>query len=423
MDINKIIARVKGILLSPRAEWPIIAAEPDTVGSLFSGYICIVAAIPAVIHFLTMSVIGQSTFILGTYRAPITRGLEFAVLSYVLSLISVFVLALIVEALAPTFGGEKNRVQAVKAVAYSYTAGWVASVIGIVPGLGIISALAGLVYGLYLLNLGLPFTMKCPPEKSLGYTVVSIIAAIIVYIIMGLVMRPLYGYGLGMGMSRDYGGLHQSGAAGAFASGSTGAALQDYAKHLQDASNKLDAAQKSGDSNAKADAVSQMMGAALGGGGKVESLPPDRIKPFLPDTLNGLPRTQAAAERNAMLGMQVSKATGTYSDGANHRLELVITDTGSLKGLVGFAAGWGGVEQETENDQGYEKTYKSNGQIIHEKWNKQSQSGEFGVVVADRFSIDVSGNAASIDDLKSAAASVNASGLAALKNEGVSSNQ
>jgi hypothetical protein len=316
-------------------------------------------------------------------------------------------------------------VQALKAVAYSYTASWVASIIGIVPGLGIIAALAGLFYGLYLLNVGLPFTMKCPPEKSLGYTVVTVIAALVVGLVLALAMRPFYGYGLGgMGMGHDFSGLHSSGgsASGAFANGSAGAALQDYAKRLQDASGKVDAAQKSGDPNAKADAMSQLMGAALGGG-KVESLAPDRIKPFLPDTLNGLPRTQASAERNAALGMQISKASATYSDGANHQLNLVITDTGALKGLMGFAAGWGGVEQESENDQGYEKTYKSNGQIMHEKWNKQSQSGEFGVVIVDRFSIDVTGSAPSIDDLKAAAASVNASGLAALKNEGVSSNQ
>ncbi len=301
MDINKIIARAKGILLTPRTEWPVIAAEPETIGGLFGGYIVVMAAIPVIIHFLSASVIGESNFLLGSYRLPLAVGLEMAVVGYVLSLLGVFVLTLIVEALAPTFGGEKNRVQALKTVAYSYTAGWVASIIGIVPGLGIISGLAGLIYGLYLLNLGLPFTMKCPPEKSLGYTVVSIIAAIIVYFIIGMAMRPFYGAGFGMGHS--FSGLHQSdGAAGAFASGSTGAALQDYAKHLQDASNKLDAAQKSGDNNAKADAVSQMMGAALGGGGKVESLPPDSIKPFLPDTLNGLPRTQAAAERNAALG-------------------------------------------------------------------------------------------------------------------------
>jgi hypothetical protein len=425
VDINKIIARAKAILLTPRTEWAVIAAEPETVGGLYSGYIVVMAAIPAIIGFISSSVIGISTPFLGSYRIGIGAGLTMAVVHYVLSLVGVFIVTLIVEALAPSFGGEKNRVQALKAVAYSYTASWVASIIGIIPGLGLIAALVGLIYGLYLLNLGLPFTMKCPPEKSLGYTVVTVISAIVVGFLLALVMRPFYGYGLGAsGLGHNFSGMHSSsGSAGAFASGTAGAALQDYAKRLQDASGKVDAAQKSGDPNAKADAMSQLVGAAMGGSGKVESLSPDRIKPFLPDTLNGLPRTQASAERNAALGMQISKASASYSDGANRQLTLVITDTGALKGLMGFAAGWGGVEQESENDQGYEKTYKSNGQIMHEKWNKQSQSGEFGVVIVDRYSIDVSGNASSIDDLKAAAASVNANGLAALKNEGVSSNQ
>lgn len=428
MDINKVIARAKAILLSPRAEWSVIAGEPETIGGLYSGYIVVMAAIPAIVSFISTSLIGVSMPFLGSYRIPVGSGLTMAVLHYVLTLVSVFIVTLIVEALAPSFGGEKNRVQALKAVAYSYTASWVASIIGIVPGLGIISALVGLGYGLYLLNLGLPATMKCPPEKSLGYTVVTVIAAIVVGFVLALALRPFYGTGAGLGgFGHSLGGMHPGmgsgmGSGGSFASGSAGAALQDYAKRLQDASSKMDAAQKSGDANAKSDAMSQLVGAALGGG-KVESLAPDRIKPFLPDTLNGLPRTQASAERNGALGMQVSKASGTYSDGANHQLNLVITDTGSLKGLVGFAAGWGGVEQESENDQGYEKTYKSNGQIMHEKWNRQSQSGEFGVVVADRFSIDVTGNASSIDDLKAAAASVNVNGLAALRNEGVVANQ
>ena len=123
------------------------------------------------------------------------------------------------------------------------------------------------------------------------------------------------------------------------------------------------------------------------------------------------------------MGVQISKATATYSDGANHSLNLEITDTGSLKGLLGFAAGYGGVEQESDSDSGYEKTYKSGGQLVHEKWNKQSQSGEYGVVVADRFSVVVTGNASSIDDLKAAVTSVNVGGLAALKDAGVSSNQ
>jgi len=99
---------------------------------------------------------------------------------------------------APTFGGEKSRVQALKVVAYSYTASWVAAIIAIIPGLALLSALLGLIYGLYLLNLGLPFTMKCPSEKSVAYTAVTIIAAIIVGFVLNLVIGSVGGYGYGM---------------------------------------------------------------------------------------------------------------------------------------------------------------------------------------------------------------------------------
>ncbi|HEY6456930.1 MAG TPA: Yip1 family protein [Steroidobacteraceae bacterium] len=419
MNTNKIVARAKAILVTPRTEWPVIAAEPESIAGLFTGYILIMAAIPAVVRFLSTSVIGVSMPFLGSYRFGFVSGLTMAVVGYVLALVGVLVVALIVDALAPTFGGEKNRVQALKVVAYAYTASWVASIIGIIPGLGLIAALAGLIYGLYLLNLGLPFNMKCPPEKSLGYTIVTVIAAIVVSFLLAYLVRSLGGYGM-MGMNRGFNSMAMPhGAPGSFASDSAAAGLQAWAQHMQDASKQVDAAQKSGDSTAQANAVGQLVGAALGSGGKVESLPPDRIKPFLPDSLAGLKRTQASAERNAALGMQISKADATYTDGANRSLNLEITDTGSLKGLVGFAAGWGGVEQESENDTGYEKTYKSGGRLVHEKWDKQSQSGEYGIVVADRFTVDVRGQAASIDELKQAVASIDLNGLDALKSVGV----
>jgi hypothetical protein len=89
---------------------------------------------------------------------------------------------------------------------------------------------------------------------------------------------------------------------------------------------------------------------------------------------------------------------------------------------MGFASGWAGVEQETQTDTGYDKTYKSGGQLVHEQWNKQTQSGDYGIFVADRFSVQVSGQASDIGVLKRAAASVNASGLAALKDSGVAAN-
>jgi hypothetical protein len=421
VDVNKIIARAKAILLSPRTEWPVIAAEPDTVAGLYAGYIAILAAIPPIVGFLSTSLIGVSVPFLGSYRVGVGAGLTAAVLTYVMALLGVFVVALIVDALAPSFGGERNRVQALKVVAYAYTASWVAAVFAIIPGLGLLAALAGLVFGLYLLNLGLPVLMKCPPEKSAAYTAVTVVVAIVVSIVLHFVIASVAGVGVRMGVS-PASSVSIRDRSGTFAEGSAGAKLQSWADRLADASRQVDKAQKSGDPNARANAVGQLMGTALGSGGKVESLAPDRIKPFVPATLAGLPRTQLSAERNAALGIQVSKAAASYSDGANRNLHLEITDTGALKGLVGFAAGWAGVEQESENDAGYDKIYKSGGQLVHEKWNRNSQSGEYGVVIGDRFTVAVSGNAANVDELKGAVASIDLSALEALKKEGVQTN-
>ena len=160
---------------------------------------------------------------------------------------------------------------------------------------------------------------------------------------------------------------------------------------MDDASKQLDKAQKSGDAAAKANALGQFMGAAIGSGGKVESLAPDLIKTFVPQELEGLKRTQQSAERSGVIGMQISKATATYSDGANHTLQLEIVDAGSLKGMVGFASSWAGVEQENQTDTGYDKTYMDGGQLVHEQWSNNSKSGEYSTFVANRFSVKVSG--------------------------------
>jgi len=410
MQISNLISRAKSILLTPRAEWQVIAAETDTIPGIYTGYIMILAAIPALKLLVSSRFLGASI-------------LPIAITTYVLSLAGTFLVALIVDALAPTFGGQKDRVQALKVVAYAYTASWVAAIIGIVPGLGLLSALAGAIYGLYLLYLGLPFTMKCPAEKSLGYTVVTVIVVIVVSIVLGLIMRSIGGFGAFgsgplMGMLRP-----QATGSSVFSDHSaTGSALNDYAKRMDDASKQLESAQKSGDAAAKANALGQFVGTALGSGGKVESLAPDQIKTFLPAELDGLKRTQQAVDRTGAVGMQISKATATYSDGANRTLELEIVDAGSLKGVVGFASSWAGVEQESQTDSGYDKTYKSGGQLVHEQWNNNTKSGEYSTFIADRFSVKVSGQASDIGDLKRVAASINTSGLAALKNSGVAAN-
>jgi hypothetical protein len=413
VDFNKLIARVKGILLTPKTEWPVIAEEPATTADLYKNYILILAAITPIFSFLKLSLIGVSMPFMGTMRFGIGAGLTNMVVGYILALVGVFVLMLIVDALAPTFGGQKNQVQALKTVAYAYTASWVAGVAQIVPWLGMLIMLIAGLYGIYLLYLGLPHTMKAPQDKAVGYTVVVIIVAIVIGFVISLVVGAVTGMGAAMRSGAftshtDSSDVH-------FDKDSPMGKLEQWSKSVEQASKQMDAAQKSGDQQAQADAMKSMMGAALGGG-DVESLAPDRLKPFLPDTMLGMPRKELSAQRNGAMGMQISQADATYANDDGRSVRLQITDTGTAKGLLGLA-GWAGVEGERETGSGYEKTYRQDGRLVHEKWN--GSHGEYAVILGDRFTVEVDGNVGSINDLKAALAQVNLAGLEALKNEGV----
>ena len=180
-----LVDRVKNILLTPRTEWEVIDAEPTTVADLYKGYIIPLAAIGPVAQAIGYSVFGFSVPFLGSYRTPVGSAVSQAVVTYVLTLVAVFVLAIIIDALAPTFGGTQNRIQALKVAAYSYTASWVAGIFMLIPGLRMLSILG--VYSLYLLYLGLPILMKSPKEKAVSYTVVVILAAIALFMLIGFV--------------------------------------------------------------------------------------------------------------------------------------------------------------------------------------------------------------------------------------------
>ncbi|MFI4969105.1 MAG: Yip1 family protein [Lysobacterales bacterium] len=418
MDTNKLIGRVKAILMTPKTEWPVIAAEPASVPDLYKNYIAILAAIPAIAGFIKGSLIGYGMFGIH-YRTPIGAGITGMIVTYALSLALVYVMALIIDALAPSFGGQKNQVQALKAVGYAYTASWVASIGQVIPGLGWLIAIAGGIYSIYLLYLGLSPTMKSPPEKAAGYTAVSIIIAIVLSWIIMLVVGGIIGTGALMGGA--FNGAHLGDAGSGEVTidkDSSLGKLDAWSKKMEAAGKQMEAAQKSGDADATGKALGAVMGTALGGGDQVEALAPDVLKPFVPDSLGGLKRTEVSAERNGAMGMQVSTAHASYSNGSGPRLDLEITDMGSAKGLMGLA-GMVGVEADKETDHGYDKTYKQDGRLVHEEWDSQSKRGEYGIMLGNRFSVKVSGNADSADQLKAAVASLNLAGLEALKDQGV----
>ncbi len=190
MDIiRKVAQRAKEVLLRPGKTFEVIKDEAATSRDLIFGYLVILAIIPAVASIIGMSAVG-------TFRLPLVNSLSMAVVQYVLTLIGIYILGLIINALASSFSGVKNEIQALKVAVYCATPSLVAGILYIAPALSVLAIIAGL-YGLYLLYLAIPIMMGCPKEKALGYTVVVIIVDIVVSIVISSLVSLVPGVGLG----------------------------------------------------------------------------------------------------------------------------------------------------------------------------------------------------------------------------------
>ncbi len=182
-----LVERAKSIMFRPSETWTVVKNEQTTIKELFVSYAAILAIIPAIAAFIGMSLIGTS--MLGIhFRIPFVAGIVHAIVSYVLSLVGVYVVAFIIDALAPSFNSRKDILSAVKVAVFSFTPAWIGGIFMIIPMLGILTLLASL-YGLYILYIGLPVLMDTPKEKTLGYFVVIIVVSIVISIVINVLAR------------------------------------------------------------------------------------------------------------------------------------------------------------------------------------------------------------------------------------------
>jgi hypothetical protein len=409
-----LVSRAKNICLSPASEWAVIDPEPATPGGLLTGYALPLAAIGAIAGFIGMTMVGTTVPFFGTYRVPFVTGLGNAIFTVVMAMVMCFVLGLIIDALAPTFSGQKNSIQALKLAVYSYTPAWIAGVLGIFPALGALAGLIGGLYAIYVLYLGIPRLMKSPPDKAIPYTLVTIVCAIVLAIVIGIIGGLFFAVVPGRGMVAS----SSSSSDVQFDKNSPLGKLQEIAKQAEASSKKVEAAQRAGDPNAAAAASVEALGTLLGGGKRVEPLDIEQLKPFVPETFAGLKRTSSNAEKSGIAGLQVSKAEARYSDGADKSVDLEISDTGGVSGLMAFA-GWAGVQGAREDDEGAEKTMKVDGRLVHEKSSKTGGANEYAIVLGDRFVVSARGNGVDVNGLKSAVSSIDLAKLESMKGVGV----
>jgi len=382
------VPRIKRILLEPSAEWARIDAEPASVSGIMTGWVVPLAAIGPVAGLIGSLLFGYGIPGLVSVRPSLMFAVSTAVIGYVCALISVFVLALIIDALAPNFGGTRNRVQAMKVSAYSATASYVASVFQIIPPLAILSILG--LYSLYLLYLGLPRLMKAPEDKAVGYTVVTILCAIVLYLVVGwVVFSTAAMFGPRMMLPVADGGSVTVPGVGTIDT----AKIDEAAKRMQAVSDRMEKHQ--------ADVAA----------GKATALPPEQLAAMLPASIGGWTRTATESSSGAAAGIGGSNAQGTYSSG-DKQFRLSITDA-AIAGAMGAMGEAMGVQSNREDADGYEKVGVVDGRMTTEKWQK-SGSGTYGVLYGSRFMVEAEGQAPDIATLKGAVAAIDTAKLEAL---------
>lgn len=398
------IQRVQDILLKPKETWPSIASEPASVASIYQQWLFILAAIPAVAGFIGMSVLGFGGF---GFRVPLLTGLVQMILSYALSLGMVYLMAHVVDALAPSFGGTKNFISAFKLMAYSLTAAFVGGIFSLIPALAVLGLVAA-VYSIYLLYTGLPELMRNPPEKSAAYTAVVVVAGIVAGIVVGAITAAI---------TPSFGMMGHRAGANVTLNTPDGevtlntAKLEEMAKRMEEAGKRAEAAQKSGDPDAAGKALGDMMGAMSGGNG--QPIAAAELKAFLPESLGELKRVGIEAQSGGAMGINVSTAKAQYTAGEK-RIELSIADTGGLAGLAAMA-GWANltVDRETETD--VEKVYKQGNRTVREEYRKDGSNSERSVVLANGLVIEAQGRSVDPALLKQATEALALTQLEALQ--------
>ena len=396
-----VIERAKGMLLQPAQTWPVVDAEPASTASIYRDWLVIMAAIPAVCGFVGMSLVGVGMFGFG-YRVPVATGVVTMVTGYMLSLVAAFVMALIVDALAPSFGGRKNPVGALKVVAYGAVAVYAAGLLKLFPALGMLGLLAAC-YSIYLMYLGLPVVMKCPKDKAPGYTAVVVIVYIVVMVVVGTVTAMFGGFGALAG-----GGAFSVRTPHGDVTVDT-AAVDAAARRMDAARARVEAAQKSGDPASAGAALGEMMGALAGAGGT--PIPPADLKAQLPESLGGMKRESFETSGGSAVGIAGSVAKATYAGADNQRAEVSITDLGGLASV----ATWANVTVDKETPDGIEKTYKDGGRTIHEEYRKDGSHAEVSVVLKNGVVVQTAGDRIDGATLKSMAGAVNLDAIESLK--------
>jgi hypothetical protein len=193
-----LIERVKNIIVTPKTEWEVISSESSTAQQVIMSYIVPLALAAAAAAFIGYGFLWSF--------ATIGWGIYHAIVVLISTILAVLVAAFVVDALAPSFGSEKNFDRSVRLVAYSYTPSLIGALLAIYPPISFVGGLFGL-YGIYLWYLGLTPMKRTPDDKKVIYMIISVIVLIVVWAVIGLILSAILLPIFGLNTLSRYGGV------------------------------------------------------------------------------------------------------------------------------------------------------------------------------------------------------------------------
>lgn len=355
--MKALVARVRGLLLSPAAEWDIIDKEDTTPVRLVVGYVAPLVLLPVVAMVVGLAWVG--VLVAGEqHRAPLPWVGFSALLFFALTIAAVFLFALVLNWLAPRFGAQRSYPQAFKVAAYSITAAMVAGVLTVSPALGVV-ALLGAAYSLYLLFVGAPKVMHAPPHSAVNYAIVATFTAVGLALVVGLASMA--------------------------AAGPTASLLPELAR-LPDFAG-------SGAATPVADVREQnsTLPAAAGElrAGAPGSAAAGDLRGAAPSAIGNLNRVAVGVERRGIAGARTVELDAEYRNGRRY-IVLQIVYSESIAETIGFG-GPATSEFVRETADGYSRRRRVGEAIIAEEWNEASRTGSYARLVHDRFYVRASG--------------------------------
>lgn len=157
------LARLQAMLTEPRAEWPAIAAEPATVQSITAGWLLLVAAI------------GPLAALVGYQDLGWPRAARIAAGLYVTTLVVTFMLALVVDVVAPSFGGKRDYVASLKLVAYAFAAVYVAGIGHVIGHWGGVLVWVAAIWTWIAFHAGAPLLGRCDARRAMPFTLLNLL--------------------------------------------------------------------------------------------------------------------------------------------------------------------------------------------------------------------------------------------------------